>query len=74
MNTYTKSIVFSAIFLTSVGSVLTGFYKIAEPKSSFFKSIYGLVTGELHGILLPLSITYLMFSENDPFSKNKQIL
>ena len=74
MNTYTKSILFPAIFLTSVGSFLTGFYIIAEPKSRFLKSIYGLFTGELHGLLLPISITYLMFSENDLFSKNKQIL
>ncbi len=67
MNTYSKSVLFPAIFLSSVGSFITGFYKIAEPKSRFLQVIYDLVTGELHGLLLPLSITYLMFSKNDTF-------
>lgn len=65
MNIYTKSVLFPVIFLSSVGSFITGFYKIAEPKSRFLQVIYGL--------LLPISITYFMFSDKSFFNK-KQIL
>lgn len=67
-----------AIFSATVGSVLTGFYKITEPKPRFFQTIYGFVAGGLYGFFVggfwPVSITYLMFSDINHFFKNKQIL